>query len=82
MKKTYQKPDIHFDSFSLSNSIAGSCEFDTDTKSQGLCSIQFGDYKVFTSKVAGCKGGIIVDSGQFNGICYHVPTNDKNVFNS
>lgn len=42
----------------------------------------FGELKVFTSKVTGCQGGVIVDSGQFNGLCYHVPTNDKNIFMS
>ena len=82
MKRAYQKPDIMFDSFSLSSTIAGSCSFDTNTKSQGDCHVMFGELKVFTSKVTGCKGGVIVDSGQFNGLCYHVPTNDKNIFMS
>lgn len=82
MKKEYQKPDILFDSFSLSSTIAGSCSFDTNTKSQGDCGVMFGELKVFTSKVTGCRDGVIVDSGQFNGLCYHVPTNDKNIFMS
>ena len=82
MKKEYQKPDILCDIFSLSSTIAGSCSFDTNTMSQGNCGVQFGELKVFTSQVQGCKGGVIVDSGQFNGLCYHVPTNDKNIFMS
>lgn len=82
MKKTYQKPDIEFDSFSLSSSIAGPCAFDTNTQSQNVCSVDFGKYEVFTSQVNGCEGKVIADSGIYNGFCYHVPTNDKNVFMS
>lgn len=83
MKREYSRPEILFDSFQLCTTIAGSCEFDTETKSQGDCYVDFGEYKVFTSQVAGCRRyGMIVDSGIFNGYCYHVPVNGQNVFNS
>lgn len=85
--KKYSTPDIVFESFSLSTSIAGNCGYKTDIKSQGDCYVQFGAVKVFTSQVGGClsnvgNGGVIIDSGVFNGLCYHVPTNGNNVFMS
>lgn len=84
MKKGYTKPDILFESFSLSSTIAGSCGVDTNTHSQNLCYVEFGNLKVFTSKVQGCVNAEgpkkIVDSGVFAGVCYHVPTDGNNAF--
>lgn len=84
MKRAYSTPDIVFDSFSLSSSIAGPCGYDTNTQNQNTCAVIFGNRRVFTSAVPGCAaaGGKIVDSGIYNGICYHVPVNGFNVFNS
>lgn len=84
MKREYSTPDIVFDSFSLSNSIAGPCSYDTNTQNQNTCAVIIGNRRVFTSAVLGYKveGGYVVDSGIYNGICYHVPVNGFNVFNS
>lgn len=85
-KKTYQKPQILFDSFSLSSSIAGDCELKTDTHGAGSCGITLGNMTVFLASVEGCLPPlgvpVSVDDGDFNGICYHVPVDTLNVFNS
>ncbi|MBQ3215765.1 MAG: hypothetical protein IJB11_06585 [Oscillospiraceae bacterium] len=84
MNKTYTKPDIMFEDFSLTSSIASNCAIKTSTSHQWSCHVQIGIMKVFTSQVIGCKqdGCTIIDSGEFNGLCYHVPYNDRNLFMS
>lgn len=82
MKKTYSKPDIHFDSFSLCTSIA-SCAIKTFTPAQGECGVKFDDFVIFLSNVQGCEiGGVVIEDGYLSGICYHVPTDSNNLFNS
>lgn len=84
MKKTYSKPQIMFESFSLSTSIAGACGVKIDTQAAGTCGVDYGFMgTIFLPEVAGCSivvGGIY--DGSFNGICYHVPTDSRNLFNS
>ena len=83
MNKTYSKPDIVFESFSLTTSIAGDCAVKTDLQTQGTCFVQFGAIRVFTTQVAGCvNNGIAIPNDEFNGFCYHVPTNATNIFMS
>lgn len=82
--KAYSKPNIVFEDFSLSTSIADNCSLKTNTLHQWSCAVQFGSMKVFTVSVVGCteSGCIAVNSDEFNGLCYHVPTNGRNVFMS
>ncbi len=82
--KAYSKPDIAFEDFSLSTSIADNCSLKTNTYHQWSCGVQFGSMTVFTTEVVGCRqpGSIAVTSGEFNGLCYHVPTNGQNAFMS
>lgn len=82
MKKIYSKPDIVFESFSLCTSIAGPCGIKTWTPVHGTCAFDFAGETVFTSSVSGCQGHTIVDSGEYNGICYHVPAGSNGLFNS
>lgn len=84
MKKTYSKPDIAFESFSLATSIAAQCAFKTNLQTQGACYVQFGAFKVFTTEVSGCctDNAIALPYDEFNGLCYHVPTNGTNLFMS
>lgn len=83
MNKTYSKPDIVFESFSLATSIAAHCALKTDLQTQGTCYVQFGAYRVFTTSVSACgKKGIAIPGDEFNGFCYHVPTNGTNIFMS
>ena len=82
MRKAYSKPDIMFEDFSLSTSIADNCSVKTRTYHQWSCGVQFGTLTVFTTEVVGCRqsGNIAVTNGEFNGLCYHVPHNGQNLF--
>ena len=88
MKRTYSKPDIAFESFSLSTSIAGNCEVKTDTKAGGECAYPMdGLGNVFLTTIHACRvvGGTPITDEQslvFNGFCYHVPMENSSLFNS
>lgn len=87
MRKAYTKPDIAFESFSLSTSIAGNCEVKTYTPNSGNCGYKFGSFMVFiegvnacTYKVADGDKKIVDENG--DAFCYHVPSPSNNLFNS
>ena len=83
MKRTYEKPDIIFEDFSLSTNIAGDCDTDTNVQSQNNCGMFFeGLGNVFLTGMGGCDGFQVEIDGAFNGICYHVPDGNNNLFNS
>lgn len=85
MKKVYEKPAIVFEIFSLSTAIAGSCRHRTEAFSNGTCGMDFSGVQVFLTDMNGCsdiKVGNEGGDGEFNGICYHVPTDGNNLFNS
>lgn len=83
MKKEYSTPEIIFESFALTTSIAGGCEYKTNTPSSGTCGYPYeggnGD-KLFTGLVDDCD--IPIDDNENNGFCYHVPVESMNIFNS
>ena len=75
MKKAYSKPMITFESFTLSTNIAAGCEYgpyDDELYYPGV------GYVFLES----CGYPVAVDDGSYNGICYHVPTDTRNVFAS
>lgn len=80
MKKAYSKPEIMFESFMSSTSIA-SCGRDTDLPSTKTCGITFGDEDqvFFIGKETGCN--VAVADG-FNGVCYHNPSDTAMLFGS
>ena len=88
MKKTYTKPEILFESFSMSTSIAGDCESIVGNASRGTCPVEFGLLKIFLTPAGGCSDTDDVvfepagDDGKYNGLCYHVPSGGDNYFNS
>lgn len=82
MKKVYEKPIVIIENFSLSTSIAGTCDIKTYTPNSGSCGIEFGDETLFLTGISGCSFPVEADDGRYNGICYHVPTDDKELFNS
>jgi hypothetical protein len=71
MKKIYTKPEISFESFKMTSSIATGCKLDKDE-------IPLPDmgYTIF---IEGCE--YVPVDGEF-GICYDVPTDDTRVFGS
>ena len=85
MKKTYEKPQIIFESFEISTNIASGCEAQTNLQVSGTCGYNMSGLVVFITGMTGCYD-IQVDKeggdGQNNGLCYHVLTGDKNLFNS
>ena len=81
MKKTYSKPDVLFEDFSLSTSIAAGCERKTLLPGPETCGFKFGADVVFVTGVAGCQE--IVDDGSIaDGFCYHTPSDAFNLFHS
>ena len=84
MKKVYSKPEIVFENFSLSTNVAGDCEKKTNLQSENACGMDFSGLMVFLDGMGGCKDIGILNmggDGEFNGICYHVPSGE-NLFNS
>lgn len=85
-KKPYQKPEIVYEDFSLSTNIAGTCDVITSTPNSGNCAYPmdtgaFGIQNVFVGTVEDCD--VTPQSGdEYNGICYHVPYDTSDLFNS
>lgn len=87
MKREYAKPDILFESFSLSTSIAGDCEAKTNTSAKGQCGLpSTGLGTVFLDTIEDCsfkvKDGEFLGPGDNDGMCYHVFSQYNNLFNS
>lgn len=87
MKKTYTKPEIVFENFSLSVSVAAcqhEASFDGDKwtcKGYYMGESDFdGPLAVFIDGWNGCL--YVPDDGEHNGICYHVPMEQLNLFGS
>lgn len=81
MKKEYMKPTIVFEDFTLSTNIAAGCDSIVGNPSQGTCGIPgTGGICIFSTPETGCN--ILFDDGSYDGLCYHVPTEGNNLFNS
>ncbi len=81
MKKTYQKPEIVFEDFSLSTSITAGCEFVNGNHGPDACGIVTRGGVVFTEELTGvCT--VVPEDGMYNSFCYHNPTDSNNVFAS
>lgn len=81
MKKTYSKPEILFEDFSLSTSITAGCELKTPLPSyEENCAYPTQGGMLFTDQVQAC--GKTPPGGVYNGACYHVPADTNNLFNS
>lgn len=83
MKRIYNKPQIVFESFQLTESIAAACADPTGTPTAGTCGVSFGKLVLFWSSMEGiCNYPVEEETESWNGICYHVPTDDTRMFNS
>ncbi len=87
MKKVYTAPQILFESFTMSTNIAAGCDEIIRTFDKGSCAIEgTGGIKLFAADMPGiCEftpegmGGV---PDMYDGLCYHVPTEDANLFAS
>lgn len=88
MKKTYSKPDIFFEDFSLSTNIAAGCE-EKPFNLTDDCGVKWGKKIIFTENMTGCTSKVVQGSvtdnmvdKENNGLCYHNPSDNYNVFMS
>ena len=80
MKKQYNRPDIVFERFSMNSSIAGQCEFKAQF-ARDICGAELTEaITVFTDEIQNCS--FKQPDGEYDMLCYHVPTDSYNVFNS
>lgn len=80
MKKTYAKPQIVFESFQLTANIAGGCNTGPNSADEATCGYNDNGWIVFqNSAVCNVLAG---PDGNYNRLCYHVPTGDMSVFTS
>lgn len=81
MKKTYVKPMVAFESFQMTSNIAGDCEEIIKNQSRDTCGLSIGgNMTAFITKENGCSFETV--DGNPDYACYHVPTDDNNLFNS
>lgn len=86
MKKAYSKPQIYFDSFELSQSIAAGCEV-IGNMAPGTCAYidEETGLSVFVDSISACadlpQPGTPSDA-MFGGLCYEIPGEAWNIFSS
>ena len=81
MKKEYCKPDVFFEDFTLNTNIAAACE-ERPFNHTDHCGVLWGHSIIFTSSMTGCSSEVIDGTPQYNGLCYHNPSESYNVFMS
>lgn len=84
MKKAYVKPMIMFENFSLTTNIASGCEKIVGNPSKDTCGISGSDGETLFGEI---YGGCDFDweslyGDNYDGFCYHNPTDTNNLFNS
>ncbi|MCF0136880.1 MAG: hypothetical protein HUJ66_00785 [Oscillospiraceae bacterium] len=85
MKRTYTKPQIAFDSFELSQSIASCSVITNAVVAQCAYSDPESGFNIFVESIAACsefpQPGLPSDSS-FGGVCYEIPEGNLNLFSS
>lgn len=76
MKKSYVKPQVYFEDFQLSASIAGDCKDYIQNPTEGTCGYIMVGMTIFLETVSGClevNGGTPIADGknEYNTFCYH-----------
>ena len=86
MKSIYVSPEIMYEDFSLSTNIAAGCERIVGNPSEGNCAIVGSDgTSIFGGDMNICDftpEGMGQATDTWDGFCYHVPTSDRELFNS
>ncbi len=81
MKKDYEKPELVFDSFELSQDIAAGCEF-ISNHVKGMCGVDTGVGILFSGELYSGACTMTPGPGFYDGVCYDVPSDMQNVFSS
>ncbi len=81
MKKTYSKPDIFYEDFSLSTNIAANCELHPTEFIGDTFIVDLGGVILLTN-MEYCNYHIEDGKNEFDNLCYHVPTDSYNIFSS
>lgn len=82
MKKTYVRPEVYFESFELSASIAAGCSVKIN-HAEGVCSSIPGIGSIFTDyKTCMWTAGDNESGNSESNYCYHVPLDTNRVFTS
>jgi hypothetical protein len=81
MKKAYSTPDIFFENFSLSTNIAAGCEEKPFNLVEG-CGVKWSKGQIlFVDGVSdNCTKKVTSGDANYNGLCYHNPSESYNVF--
>ena len=86
MKKEYMKPEIMFESFSLSQNIAAGCEKKINGPSAGNCGLEYvPNQTIFFDSMVGVCNFPVVEGGdfeEFDQLCYNTVSDTANIFNS
>lgn len=82
MRKNYSKPEIMFESFAMSVNIAGGCDRIIGDHAAHQCAVDFGGDMLFLSSVSVCTEPVADGSSEANGLCYDVPYDGNELFNS
>lgn len=83
MKKCYIAPEILFEDFSISTNIAAGCEEKTNLPSYNLCGLKWGKKVLFTDELSACTTKFSsAGTNPYDGLCYHNPDSNYNLFNS
>ena len=84
MKKRYEMPEIIFEDFSMNTAIAANCEEKLNTPMNGVCGYQPEGYDavIFLIDISGCQEKHDDGFAMYDGLCYHVPNEAYNLFNS
>lgn len=80
MKKSYSKPDILFESFSLSTNVAAGCAVITPLPQLDECGLPYFNWIIFQNEIQGCTKFPTTNAG--DAVCYHPPTEQTNLFTS
>lgn len=79
MKRRYEAPEILFEDFTMSTSIAGNCGTLVGNPSENICGYRTRNGDVFVEGITGC---VYKQPDGYDGICYHVPVDASELFNS
>ena len=79
MKKSYVKPQVYFEDFQLSASIAAGCEVINTLHAENQCGFNDGVEVIYLTQEI-CD--YVQDDGADGKICYHMPDQSNNLFTS